>query len=242
MKANLATLMMKIPALLFLFAVLMGCAGTASIQRTLEDRKGELAYVHDSVIVADKKAGTLTISGFTVADVLSADTSVENKSSSVLPLLLINTWKQEDQARLGYTQIANDYKQFLRERLVEEFKRNSFYELRNNDGDVAVDITIKKIEMSAPIYQQGTFFFLVFIFGGGSQTIAGPVDVTVNAEVRASRGGAVVLAKELQGSYRTNVLKGRNAILQDYTITMIEGVSLAVKKLNEKIVQEINTI
>jgi hypothetical protein len=66
--------------------------------------------------------------------------------------------------------------------------------------------------------------------------------VTVNADVRASRGGAVVLAKELQGSYRTNVLKGRNAILQDYTITMIEGVSLAVKKLNEKIVQEINAI
>ncbi len=242
MKADLSTLTMKRLVLPLLFAVLAGCAGTASIQRTLEDGKGPLVYVHDSAIVADKKAGTLTISSFTVGDVLAADTSVKNKSSSVLPFLFFNTWKQQDQARLGYAQVENDYKQFLRESLVEEFKRNSFYELRNDHGDVAVDVTIKKIEMSAPIYQQGTFIFLVFFFAGGSQTIAGPVDVTVDADVRASRGGDVVLAKELQGSYRTNILKGRNAILQDYTVTMIEGMSLAVKKLNEKIVQEINTI
>ena len=212
------------------------------MQRTLEDRKGTLAYVHDSAVVAAKKAGTLTISGFTVGDVLAAETSVMNKASSVLPLLVFNTWKQEDQARLGYGQVQNDYKQFLKESLVEEFKRNSFYELRNNDGDVAIDVTIKKIEMSAPINQQGNFIFLLFFAAWGTQTVAGPVDVNVIADVRASRGGAVVMEKELQGSHRTNVLKGKNAILQDYTLTMIEGMSQAVKKLNEKIVQEINAI
>ncbi len=233
---------MKRLSLLLILAVLAGCAGTSSLQHTLEDRKGALMYVHDSAKIADKKTGTLAISSFAVGDVLAPDTVVKNKSSSVLPFLFFNSWKQEDQARLGYAQIENDYKQFLRASLIEEVKRSGTYALQDGQGDISLDITIKKIEMSAPINQQGQFIFALFFFAFGSQTTAGPVDVTVDADVRASKGGAVVLTKELQGSFRTNILKGKNAILQDYTIAMIEGVSMAVKDLNEKIVKEINSI
>lgn len=233
---------MKKLSVILLCAVLAGCAGTASLRYTLEQRKGALAYVHDSEKIAVKKPNTLAISSFTVDDVLTPDTVVKRKSSFVLPLLFFNMWKQEDQARLGYSQIENDYKQFLRESFVEEVKRSGACAYREDRGDVALDVRIKKIEMSAPIIQYGNFIFAVFFFAFGSDTKAGPVDVSVNADVRAIKGSDVVFTRELKGSFRTNILAGKNANLKDFTTAMIEGVSMAIKNLNENIVKEINKI
>jgi hypothetical protein len=233
---------MKKLSLILILALLAGCAGTSSLQRTLEDRKGSLMYVHDSEKIADKKSGSLKLSSFTVEDVLAPDTVVTRKSSFFLPLIFFNMWKQEDQARLGYSQLENDYKQFFKESFIEEMKRSGLYAIRDGQGDLALEVKIKKIEMSAPINQDGNFIFAVFFFAFGSHTTAGPVDVSVDADVKASKGGAVVLAKEVKGSFRTNILAGKNANLKDYTTAMIEGVSMAVKNLNEKIVKEINKI
>ncbi len=233
---------MKKLSLMLILAVLAGCAGTASLQHRLEEGKGSLVYVHDSEKVSDKKAGALSISRFIVDDVLAPNTIVENKSRFVLPLILVNIWKQEDQARLGYAQLENDYKKFFRESFIEELKRSGTYAIRDERGDLILEVTIKKIEMSAPINQHGNFIFALFFFAFGSQTTAGPVDVSVAADVQATRGDAVVLTKELKGNFRTNILTGKNANLNDYTTAMIEGVSMAAKDLNEKIVKEINKI
>ena len=233
---------MKKLSVILLFVVLAGCAGTASLQHLLEEQKGALAYVHDSEKVAEKKAVTLSISSFTVDDVLTLKTVVKRKSTFVLPLLVFNTWKQEDQAQLGYAQLENDYKQFLRESFIDEVKRSSTYIYGEERGDLALDVKIKKIEMSAPISQHGNFIFALYFFAFGTQTTTGPVDVTVEADVQASKGSAVVFTKVLQGSFRTNILEGKNVNLKDYTIAMIEGVSMAIKNLNEKIVKEIDRI
>jgi hypothetical protein len=233
---------MKKLSLILILAVLAGCAGTSSLQRTLEGQKGSLVYVHDSEKVADKKAGSLAIKSFAVEDVLPPDTVVTRKSSFFLPLIFFNIWKQEDQAQLGYAQLENDYKQFLRESFIEEMKRSGTYAIRDGQGDLSVEVRIKKIEMSAPINQNGNFIFAVFFFAYGSHTTVGPVDVSVDADVQASKAGAVVLTRELKGRFRTNILAGKNANMRDYTTAMIEGVSMAVKDLNEKIVKEINKI
>jgi hypothetical protein len=233
---------MKKLSLILILAVLAGCAGTTSLQSTLEDRKGSLIYVHDSEKVADKKSGTLALSSFTVEDVLAPDTIVTRKSSFFLPLIFFNMWKQEDQARLGYAQLENDYKQFLRESFIEEVKRSGTYSIQDGNGDVSLEVKIKQIEMSAPINQHGNFIFAFVFFAFGTQTTLGPVDVSVDADVQASKGGAVVLTRELKGRFRTNILAGKNVNMRDYTTAMIEGVSMAVKDLNEKIVKEINKI
>ncbi len=233
---------MKKISLILVLAFLAGCAGTSSLQHTLEDRKGSLVYVHDSEKIADKKSGSLALSSFTVEDVLASETVVTRKSSFFLPLIFFNMWKQEDQARLGYAQLENDYKQFFRESFIEEMKRSGTYAFLDGRGDLILEVKIKKIEMSAPINQSGNFIFAVFFFAFGSQTTAGPVDVNVVADVQASKAGAVVLTKELKGNFRTNILAGKNANLKDYTTAMIEGVSMAAKDLNEKIVKEINKI
>jgi len=232
---------MKKLSILFLLIVMSGCAGTTSIQQILEDRKSPLMYLHDTVPVPEKKAGTISIGQFIVADVLPPTTVVTNKSSSIVPLLVYNTWSQEDQARLGYAQLENDYKQFFRDSFIEEIRRSGGYAYKTDSGDLVLEITVHKLEMSAPINQRGFFFFALIVFGGGNQTSIGPVDVVISADVKATKNGSVVLDKKLAGRFRTAVFTAKgNAILQDYTVAMIEGVSMAVKNLNEIIVQEIN--
>lgn len=232
---------MKRLSLLMLLIITSGCAGTTSIQSILEEKKGPLIYLHDTTPLPDKKAGTLSLGKIAVADVLPPSTVVENKTSSVVPLLFYNTWSQEDRARLGYAQIENDYKQFFRDSLIEEIKRSSSYAYKADSGDLVLEVAVDKIEMSAPIYQRGNFFFAIIVFGGGNQTIVGPVDVVINADIKATKSGSLVVNKKVTGRFRTTAYTARgNAIIQDYTVAMIEALSMAVKNLNEMIVQEIN--
>jgi hypothetical protein len=51
-----------------------------------------------------------------------------------------------------------------------------------------------------------------------------------------------MLGKEFQGRSRTGILRGKNAKLEDYTITMTEGLSLAIKNLHENLVRGISDI
>lgn len=233
---------MKKLSLILVLVVLTGCMGTSRLQQTLVGRKGSLVYIHDSEKVADKKSGSLSISRFTVEDVLEANTVVTRKSTFFLPLLLVNVWKQEDHARLGYSQLENDYKQFFRESFIEEMNRSGTYTIQSAPSDLTLEMNIKKIEMSAPINQDGNFIFALFFFAFGSNTTAGPVDVSVVADLKVSKGDAPILVKELKGNFRTNILPGKNANIKDYTTALIECVSMAAKNLNERIVREISSI
>jgi hypothetical protein len=144
--------------------------------------------------------------------------------------------------QLGYDRLENDYKAFMRERFLAELKRSGAHELRDGDADLNVSVRIRKIELSAPIRHQGTFFFFFLIFGGGHYYEAGPVNVAVQADVTMERAGAVVLSGAFVGKHATNILAGKDARLPDFTIAMIEGVSMAVKDLNERIVAATNRI
>ncbi|HUJ16577.1 MAG TPA: hypothetical protein VL197_01155 [Nitrospirota bacterium] len=228
-----------IVALVFLLG---GCMGTSHLQTSLTEQKSALLYVFDSGKIDPKTGDSLSIVRYVVDDILAPDTVVKNKSTFVLPLVFFNMWKQEDQAQLGYSQLENDYKQFMKESFLQELKRSGKFVYQDNQGNIALDISVKKIEMSAPILQRGNFLFLVFFFGYSSQTYAGPVDVAIDADVRVNRGGQVVMTREVHGKFRTSILSGSNVKMKDYSTAMTEGLSMAIKDLNEKIVKEINQI
>lgn len=221
---------------------LTGCGGAAGLQRTLEDRKGELLFLHDSQKVPDKHSETVKISSFVVDDVLQANTTVEQKSGYIIPLLFFNFWKYEYQSSLGYMQVKNDYKNFIRESFVEELERSGKFRHVEDQADLEMDVEVKNITMSAPIVKTGNFLFVVFAWGFGHNTSAGPVDVVVTANVALKKDGKELFNREFQGKCRTNVLSGTSIKMEDFTMAMIEGLSLAIKDLDENIVKEMNTV
>jgi hypothetical protein len=229
------------------FVLVAGCASTGSIQFNLQGSEGELTYLHDSTNVANKNGSTLRVKSFVVDDVLPPSTTVQKTAGSVLPFLFVNTWEYDYQSSLGYEQIKNNYKKFIQESFVEELKRSGKFRYVEDKGNMEIDIKIKKVHMSAPIHERGNFLFLVFAASFGEQTTAGPVDVVVMADAILTKNGKTVFSKEFQGKGKTNVLNAnytnkRVKLLEDYTLAMIEGLSVAIKNLNENIVKEINTI
>ncbi len=225
-----------------MIVLLTGCAGTDSLRGSLQGRRGELVYLHDSAKTAEKQGGTVKIGSFVVDDVLPPSTTVEEKSSFVLPLIFLNVWKYDYESSLGYAQIENDYKQFIRESFIDELKRSAKFSYVEDNGDMEVELTIKGITMAAPIHKNGNVIFAVYAVSWSQYTSAGPVDVVVTANVVLKKDGKELFSRELLGRGRAGVLKGKNLQLADYTTAMIEAMSLAIKDLNEHIVKEINTI
>jgi hypothetical protein len=230
----------RIIAVTMLF--LAGCGVTQNVQNKLEETKSALTYVHDSERTLERSGITIAVRSFLVDDILPAETTVREVSSSVLPFLLYNTWTEEMQAQLGYAQIENDYKQFMRRHFEEELERSGRFTVQNEPADLNIAVRITKLEMSAPVRHRGTFFFFLFIFGGGQYYAAGPVDVAVHANVTAERGGVTVFSGAFVGKYATSILEGKNVRLGDYTSAMIEGTAMAVKDLNQRIVRQINRL
>ena len=233
---------MKSAWLVMAAMVLTGCAGTRGLQLTLEGRTGELLYLHDSETVDDKQKGTVKIVSFVVDDVLPPDTTVRKKSGFLVPLLFVNFWKYEYECRLGSSQIENDYKEFARQSFIEELERSGTYRQAEDYGDLEVEVGLRSLTMSAPMVKVGDIFFVLYAYGYNESTLAGPVESVVTADVVIRRDGHELVNRRFQGSSRTNTLKGNFMSVADYTATMIEGFSLALKDLNEHLVQEINRI
>jgi uncharacterized lipoprotein YmbA len=232
---------MKRISLILVATILAGCASTATLERSIQSRTGALMYVYDSEEVS-KKDRSLVISSFVVDDLFDRSTIVRRKTTFVLPLIVFNMWRQEDDVQLGYSQLKSDYKQFLRGSLIEEIKRSSKYVLTDERPDVSLEVRVRKLEMAAPINQRGLFLFPVFFWFYQSQMSEGPANVTITADIRASKAQAVVLTREVRGTFRTNVLAGKGALLPEYTTAVMQAVSMAAKDLNEQIVAELNGV
>jgi|CXWL01.1.fsa_nt_gi hypothetical protein len=219
-----------------------GCAGVDSLQESLRNRSGNLLYLHDSLKTAEKQGGTLKIGTLSIDDFLPPSTTVKEESGFFLPLLVVNVWKYGYQSSLGSAQIANDYKLFIRESLVEELKRSAKFSYVEEHGDMELDLKIKEITMAAPIYKNGNFLFLFFSIAYSQNISAGPVDVVVKADALIRKNGKELFSQEFQGNGRAGILQGANIQLEDYTIAMIEALSLAIKGLNENIIKEVNKL
>lgn len=222
--------------------LLTGCAGVDSLQESLRNRSGNLLYLHDSVKTAEKQGGTLKVGTLIIDDFLPPSTTVKEESGFFLPLLVVNVWKYGYQSSLGSAQIGNDYKRFIRESLIEELKRSGKFRYVEEHGDMELDLKIKEITMEAPIHKNGNFLFLFFSISYSQNISAGPVDVVMKADVHIKKDGKELFSQEFQGNGRAGILQGANIQLEDYTIAMIEALSLAIKGLNENIIKEINKV
>ncbi len=234
--------MRRASVIMFLLVLLAGCGVSRNVQNRLEEGKGALTYLHDSIRPQQQGPATVAVRSFAVDDVLPARTTVRSVDSSVLPLLVYNTWTEEMRAQLGYASIENDYKRALREHFLAELRRSGRFAYREGAADLAVTVRVRKVEISAPVRHRGTFFFFLFIFGGGAYYSAGPAVATVTADVSVERAGSQVMSGTFSGKHATNILEGRDVRLDDFTVAMIEAVSLAVKDLNERIVNALNRV
>lgn len=217
-----------------------GCAETEGIQGSLHSHSSHLAYLYDSTNVSEKQPAAIRVSSVTVDDVLPPSTTVRKESGYFLPFLIVNVWKYEYESQLGHAQISNDYKAFFQESLIEELKRSGKYRYSESDSEIELDLKIRSVTMTAPLRKTGNLLFLLYAVSFNQTYYAGPVDVRITGEAVLKKKGSELYRQEVQGRGRAGMLQVKNVKLGDYTITMIEALSAAIKDLNERIVTEVN--
>jgi hypothetical protein len=219
----------------------LGCAHSGALEQTLRTRRGELMYLHDAP-PAERQPGTLSLAGFAVEGKLPPDTTVDSTGGWVVPLLFVNLWKHDYRSALGAGSVTNDCAQFIKESLVAELKRSSKYAWAESDGETQLDVRVTKIETAGALRNWGMFLFFVFGWSYHDHMQTAPVEVLVEAEAVARRQGKELLRKQMQGKSQTLPPAGKEAVIEDYTTAMIEGLSAAVKDLNDHLVSEINQL
>jgi len=226
--------------------LLVGCVGAGGFESRLASHSGEVMYLHEARATERQPGTTVSLATFTVEQRLPPATTVQRTGGFVVPLLFVNVWRGEYRSTLGAAQISNDYVQFMKDSFAEELKRSAKFAFTDHDGDVQVDVKVTNIEMNAPIVESGNFLFLLIAFGHSRSVHAGPVEVVVSGEAVARKGGQEVLRKPILGGSRTGGLPRKNRTIEDlmadYTAAMIEGLSLAVKRFNDAIVAEVNSL
>jgi hypothetical protein len=108
---------------LFLYS---GCMGAVGLKSNLENRKGELLYLHDSNKNNSGSTGNIKIKFLTVDDILPPAIITNKISGSTLPLIIFNQWEENFECTLGQSQITNDYKKFFTESFLQELNRQGY--------------------------------------------------------------------------------------------------------------------
>jgi hypothetical protein len=106
-----------------------------------------------------------------------------------------------------------------------------------------MDITISKIDMSAPIKGLGVFVFMftdnpLVPFEYKSDYSGEPINVDIKAEVVLKKGHDTVFASEIHGKYEG--WKQDSIIPRQYTSWLTSSLSMAIKDLNANIVKAVN--
>lgn len=230
---------MRIVLGLLVITAVTGCTTTANLERTVQARTGGLAYIHDSR-KAEQKDRSLALTSFVADDLFDRATTVKRTSTFFLPLVVFNLFTSQDNIQLGHAQLTTDYRQFFKESLVDELQRSGRYTVTDGQADYALEVTIRKVEVAAPINQRFLLAIPVVIIFWQKAFTAGPADVAVVAEVRLTKAHQTLLNQELKGTYRTSAFaKGQ---LPDYATAVMQAVSLATKDLNENIAEALNRL
>lgn len=229
--------MQKILIWISLMAFLVtGCTSAAEIQKIMRMRNDELKYEYDNK-AAEKRGGTIEVRSFIVDDVLPPDTIVKVKNL-VIPLIVIDYARHEYQCKLGYHEIVNDYKKFMRNSFIEDLIQNSVYAYVENQGALTVDIHIKKVDLSGTFTSWWGFSFLPFLLIGKDEGGAELVDVDIQAEAIMKKDQTVVFSGDVHGKH---AVRARKIVAStEYTTMMIESLAAAVKNLNANVIQAIN--
>jgi hypothetical protein len=220
-----------------------GCGVAATLGRTMDGRREGLQYPPRTAPPVEPKDGaTLRVGKVTAVGIPPGATQVKLVRWFVLPLLVLNGWEESWRCELGRAQIANDPESFLRASLVEELQRGSRHPLVSGSADLELEVTVTKVEASAPI-DQGLMLLLVYNTASGRSWLrAGPVVSSIEAEVVLRKGTEAPRLLKILGQAQVAVppdAEGRTDL--DFVVpALVDGLSAAIQDLNRKIVEAID--
>ncbi len=226
--------------------VLGGCTSSGKIQKCFTERPHHLYYLHDSKVVPDKLPVNVSVSVSDQQIQIPEYTEIKRTKGWVIPLLVFNMWKSENECTLGSDMLDQNLGSAVCHSLCREIERSgNFLADTLREADYHLEVQLNRIESSGPYSSSGFFYFLLFFYGFGYSDIAGPAisDVEISYELR--KGGVTVLENTLSAQIITDPINLRvsnnTQLIRHYATSMTECIAHNLKQINEDLVGELNT-
>jgi hypothetical protein len=222
-------------------ALLGGCIGAGAFQDRLRATSGELKYPHEAA-PPERRPESIGLGAVTLSRPLPPSTTVTKTGGTFFPFLFVNIWTGDYRGTLGATELREDLTGFVRRSLAEDLERGGAHPYAEHDPSLQVDVAISKVDVTTPIHEHGNALFMFLWITYANHVSAGPIAVVLDGEVVVHRGPEELLRRPIQASVRMRGPAGKGWKTEDLTLSMVEGLSLAVKEFNRRVVQEVNAL
>jgi hypothetical protein len=231
---------------------LAGCANTDMISHSLNGRSYQLAYLHDTNVNDGERLQRVCLEPVTnrvQAEVLPGRTTLIEKDSSFLPLLIYWSWKKTYVTTLGRSSIDGSLEDFVTKSFLEEATRSGHFKalVEGTECDYKIRLSIDDVRAGGPYMTNGHFLFALVAIGWGSREFAGPATSTVRLSAQLLQGTTPVLEKSYQAQARKaplnkNYVRDVDLLRADFVNSMVEAISYSLKKTIDQLVSDMNNV
>jgi len=226
---------------------LASCTSTSKVQTNMSKQRHSLAYIMDSRISDAKSSFSVKIKPVIIANGLINDnTIVSREKSSVIPLILYNSWFSQSKCTLGKSAIEEDISSFFRNSLINEINRSGiFLSDSTTDSAYTLEIAIDEFKTEGSYISSGFFYFALFVYGYAQSEIAGPATSTLKVAYNLKKDEKEIYGNTFFSTQMTEQINRKytniKLLHQDYAISMVEAKSKNIKRAIEFVVNDLNS-
>lgn len=231
-------------AVAFLTLLLVSCSGSKMLQTSLLKLNSSMGYLHDSPKSSCPRNNQVYV---TIQNSpLDTITSVSKLNGLVLPFIIFNHFETTMKVKLGQSSIQEDYNTFFVSSLADESNRSGCFNVSNdlrNDSIHTLELTIDTCNTTSKYRKSFTFYFLLYYYGWNISESGSPAETNLQVSAKFRKGNSLVYEKKYVIKHSqpfVNSIANANKLRSDFSINMVEGLSLSTKECIEQIVADIN--
>jgi hypothetical protein len=216
------------------------------LQKSLQNYKAPIGYLHDSKIIEGPKKDSLII--WLNNKSLDSLTTVSKQKGKLYPFIVFNYSEVNMGVKLGQSSMEQTYDDFFAGSLADESERSGYFTISNsnsNDSLYTLDIEIDTCTTNSKYQHSTTVLFLFFAYSISYAERGFPAETNLKVSTRLKKGSALIAERTYTINRTQPFLNSHNVSIDnlraDFTANMVESLSLSTKQCIEEIINDVNT-
>ncbi|HMI66164.1 MAG TPA: hypothetical protein VK517_09025 [Cyclobacteriaceae bacterium] len=199
-----------------------------------EGKKNEKGIFIDKPFLSDRK--------------FNSSANVHKINSSVVPLLVFNSWKYQYECAIGPPMIKENLPRFIQTSFLEESERSGTFRIDtlSSPASLSLEIDVDSLAAKGPYDNTGYFIYLFFGYSYQVHEHAGPGVAYSRFHYRVRKGDAVVLEDVVSHQASFQPLKMARTTFKKfhdmYRANLVESLGDTFKRNIEEIVSHLNIL
>ncbi|MCX6256851.1 MAG: hypothetical protein NTW49_02975 [Bacteroidia bacterium] len=237
---------MRFAYILIISIVTISCSESRILQNSLRNYNVPIGYIHDSEIKNCPKTDSLIVR--LNYEPLDSITRVSKVKRLVLPFIMLNYFEIDMLVKLGQSSIREKYNDFFAGSFMDESGRTACFGISDkisDDSMYTLDIRIDTCITKSKYKRSTTVIFLLFVYSTYFNETGSDAETELQVSTRLKKGDRLIAEKSYDIKktlpFSFNGSESVDQMRYDYTVNLVESLSLSTKQCIEEIINDINT-